>query len=462
MNIVVINGSPSGIRGVSARYVAYLQRHFPQHTFQVLEVAKKIHRIERDEQRLEAVARAMIDADAIIWCYPVYFMLVSAQLKRLIELLMERLGHDALAGKPCTAISTSAHFYDHTAHDYIAGISTDLGMSFVQGFNAGFKDLLTEQGRRDLLGFARDFFDQAAEPMLPHPGYPPIQWTPPVYDPPQQPAVATTGASKVVIITDAGPEDRSLQQMITVYQRAVAQPVDVLNINQLRMDGGCLGCMRCADDGACGYKDEYAATFDRRVAPADVVLYAGVVRDRYLSARFKVFIDRYFRNGHRPLDKRQLVGFIISGPLQQLGALREILEAHVQMGHNQRLGVATDEAASPETITANLQRLAQATDRWLQSPWFAPPTFLGVGGVKIFRDLVYETKGLMTADHRFYRDHGLYDFPTHNLRNRLFMGLMLALKRIPFLRRRMFKFLLAGKLRRYQQLLDAPAEGSAG
>ena len=41
--------------------------------------------------------------------------------------------------------------------------------------------------------------------------------------------------------------------------------------------------------------------------------------------------------------------------------------------------------------------------------------FYGVGGTKIFRDLIYTMQGLMKADHKFYKEHGIYDdFPQKN------------------------------------------------
>ena len=31
--------------------------------------------------------------------------------------------------------------------------------------------------------------------------------------------------------------------------------------------------------------------------------------------------------------------------------------------------------------------------------------------MKIFRDLIYTMQGMMKEDHRFYKEHGFYDFP---------------------------------------------------
>ena len=40
-----------------------------------------------------------------------------------------------------------------------------------------------------------------------------------------------------------------------------------------------------------------------------------------------------------------------------------------------------------------------------------PQNFMGVGGLKIFRGLIFLMRGLMRADHRFFKSHGQYDSP---------------------------------------------------
>ncbi len=468
MNIIVINGSPLGEKGVSAHYTAYLARKLPEHRFDVLEVARKIRSLERDRACLDDMVDRINTADAILWCFPVYFMLVPAQLKRFIELLMERSTSLALTGKVATAISSSAHFYDHTAHDYLRGISSDMGLVYVQGFSAGMGDLLTEQGRRDLLGFFDEFLGHACGKIPVDAPVPPLLPTGATYEPKPQPvspvtgATGATGAERIVVVSDAGsgPEDRNLRRMIQVLVGSLSHPVDLLELQSLNMKGGCLGCMRCADDGACGYKDDYARTFDERIKPAHVVIYAGRIRDRFFSARHKMFIDRYFRYGHRPAAaQRQLLGYLVSGPLQQLPAMNEILEATVQVARGQRLGIVTDESPDSDVITARLRSMACRVDSWLERPWFLPSTFLGVGGTKIFRDLVYENKGMLSADHRFYRASGLYDFPQRNLRKRLVMATMLLCKRVPLLAPRVKKALRTGHTRRHSELLKRTQPG---
>lgn len=461
MKFVVINGSPSGNRGVTAHYVQYLEKLLPEHQFHTFEVAKGIRKLERDRDRLDDIVKQMKEADVILWAYPVYVMLVPAQLKRFIELLFERVGTGAFEGTVTTSISTSAHHYDHTAHDYMWEVSSDLGMTYVRGFSADLEDMLTEEGRRNLRGFARDFMRYVDGEIPVDVGPRAVEWSAPssdlrlptdVDELPRRPS-----QGKVVVISDAETDDTSLLQMIDVFERSLSLDVDRIELRELRMDGGCIGCMRCTYDGVCWYKDDYAAAFEQRVMTADVVIYAGAVRDRFLSARMKTFIDRYFSNGHRPITRDKLMGFIVSGPLSQLSTLREVLRSHVEVAHCQHLGIVTDEHSDSAAIIKRLVSMARATEQWVVEPWYAPQTFRGVGADKNFRDLVYSNRGLMAADHRYYQANEMYDFPQKNLGRRVFNALLLMLRSIPAFRKRFLKPLASGKMAAHRRVLEGVA-----
>ncbi len=94
------------------------------------------------------------------------------------------------------------------------------------------------------------------------------------------------------------------------------------------------------------------------------------------------------------------------------------------------LGFATDDHAAEAETTASIVELAREIDRRADLAWRRPATFLGVAGHKIFRDLVYGNRAVMRADHRHYRRHGLYDFPT-GVRQRLRSAALSLALRIP-------------------------------
>ena len=48
MKIAVINGSPKGKYSITLQTVLYLQRKYPEHTFEVLYAGQKIKALEKD------------------------------------------------------------------------------------------------------------------------------------------------------------------------------------------------------------------------------------------------------------------------------------------------------------------------------------------------------------------------------------------------------------------------------
>jgi len=456
MKVIVLNGSPHGKKGVTAQYTTYLELKFPNDQFETIEVAKKIKSLERNKVFYDEVLQKIKEADALIWAFPVYTMWIPSQLKQFVELLFERDAKKILAGRVVTSISSSANFYDHTAHDYMHGISVDLGMKYVKGFSPEMRDILSEKGRNNLMGFAHDFFWKVSiKDNLEDRTLPAINWMPTDLSAITLPKyVVKNGDKKIVIISDANPEDTNLLKMLDLFEHQVSHRVERIELRNLKIKGGCIGCLKCGSGGACFYKDEYAEAFEI-VKKADVVIYAGAVKDRYYSARFKKFIDRYFSNGHRHVLSAGLLGHIVSGPLNQLTPMKETLEAHIEIAHCQRLGIISDEHPDPEVTVKNINNMVQFLEHWItQKEWVSPQTFLGVGGGKIFRDLVYYNRGVMGADYRFYKENKLFNFPNTNYKNRLTGKFLLWMNRFPAMQKEMKTNMNIHRIKPYKEVLE--------
>ena len=177
MNVLVLNGSPKGELSVTLQYVAYVQKKCPAHTFKIVHVSQRIKRLERDAAAFAEVLADVRAADLVLWATPVYYMLAPGQLKRFIELVAERGAADAFAGRGAAALTTSIHFYDHTAHAYLAGICEDWGMRFYGSHSAEMFDLGGRQGQAQVTRFAEDLLTAVAQgapapvshaPVTPH------------------------------------------------------------------------------------------------------------------------------------------------------------------------------------------------------------------------------------------------------------------------------------------------------
>ena len=159
MKILVLNGSPKGMNSVTMQYVLFLQKKFPEHEFTIESVCQDIAKLEEDEGAFQQIIDTVRAVDAVLWAFPLYYLLVHAHYKRFIELLFERQVEQTFEGKYAAILTTSIHFFDHTAHEYVHGICDDLGMKFCGVYSAEMYDLRKEKERDRLLLFTNAFFE---------------------------------------------------------------------------------------------------------------------------------------------------------------------------------------------------------------------------------------------------------------------------------------------------------------
>ncbi len=437
MKIVVLNGSPKGMNSVTMQYVLLLQKKFPQHGFTIHNVCQDVHRLEESPEKFAEVISSVSAADAVLWAFPVYCLLVHAYYKRFIDLLFERRCEATFRDKYATLLTTSIHFFDHTAHAYVEGICEDLGMKCVRGYSAEMYDLLNEKERDRLSLFAQAFFKVVEQRASVARRHQPVLHSDYTYEPGEPAGTTDTQAKTVAIVTDAEDPGCNLGKMVERLRRAFPGPVSVVNLRDIQIRGGCMGCIQCGLDNQCVYQesDDVYEVYQRLQA-ADILVLAGTIQHRYLSSRWKLFFDRGFFNGHIPVFAGKQIGYVLSGPLMQLANLRQILEAFALCEQANFAGIVTDECGDSAQLDRQLDDFARQLVQCAATGYVQPPNFLAVGGRKIFRDDIWAGMRLVfEADHRYYRSHGLYDFPTRSLKTKLSEGLLSLLLKIPSYRR---------------------------
>ncbi len=444
MKIVVLNGSPKGDLSVTLQYVRFAARKFTDHSFETFHIAQTIRKLEKDSKAFEEVLEAVKKADAVLWSFPLYFLLVCSQYKRFIELLFERKCHNAFAGKYTASLSTSIHFFDHTAHNYIHAVCDDLGMNYLGAYSPAMYDLMKKPERARWLNFVSRFIDSVSRKVPVAKVYPPLTRSEFVYSPGPAPARVNASGKKVLILKDGQAPSGNTDAMVEALAAHFGSAAEVVNLMDVDIKGGCLGCCRCGLDNICQYrgKDGYIDFYNEKVKKADVVVFAGAIFDRYLSSRWKMYFDRSFFNTHVPTLIGKQIAFLISGPLGQLANLRQILTAYGEFQECNLAGIITDESGDAQQIDALLADLARELVRPVTESVAPPMTFLGVGGRRIFRDEVWGMlRFVFQSDHRYYKKHGLYDFPQKNYKARRMNALMTLLTKIPPVRKKFLKIL---------------------
>ncbi len=443
MNILVLNGSPKSNYSTTLQTVLYLEKINPKHKFEVLNVGSQIRSHEKD---FASAVEALKNADLILFSYPVYTFIAPSQLHRFIE-LMKASGID-FSRKFATQITTSKHFYDVTAHKYVQENCQDLKMKFIKGLSADMDDLLTQKGQKD----AENFFNYVCWCMENNiyeslPEHQVLSKHMPV-----TPFENTSGKpGNVVIVADLEKEDTRLGDMINRFIGKLPLNSTLINIHEFPFKGGCISCFNCAVDGKCIYKDGFDTFLRENIQTADAIVIAFSIKDHSMGSRFKTYDDRQFCNGHRTVTMGMPFGYIIRGDYSKEANLQMIVEGRAEVGGNFLAGVATDEFNPDNEIDKLAEKLAYAIEhRYVQ-----PSNFLGVGGMKIFRDLIWLMQGMMKADHRFYKKHNQYDFPQKKRGTMLKMYLVGALISNKKIKAKMGNKMNEGMIAPYKKVIEA-------
>jgi len=458
MKITVLNGSPKGDLSATMQYVHFIQKKFPQHDLKIFNIAQQIKKIEKDEKAFQEIIDEVKSSQAVLWAFPLYVFLVSSQYKRFIELISEKGVKEAFQNRYTAVLTTSIHFFDHTAHNYMHAICDDLDMKYVGAFSADMYDLLKEKEREKLILFAGNFLEAIENRRLTSKSFGPLTHRKFDYIPGNSEKKIDDKGKKIVILTDSEGDQTSLVRMIDRFKRSFSDPVEMINLYNLDIKGGCLGCIRCGHENICIYqdKDGFVEFYNSKLKTADVLIFAGTIKDRYLSSKWKQFFDRGFFNTHTPSLIGKQIGFIISGPLSQIPNLRQILEAYTEWQQANLVDVITDEHGDSAEIDALLQNLAERLIQLAGEGYIKPSTFLGVGAMKIFRDDVWgRLRFPFQADHRFYKKHGIYDFPQKDYKARITNRILILLTKIPSMKKEIYtNRIKAEMIKPFQKILE--------
>ncbi len=456
MKITVLNGSPKGDESVTMQYVQFIQKKFPQHELKILNISQKIKKLENDEKAFKEIIDEVSTSDGILWAFPIYILLVPSQYKRFIELIWERGVEEAFKGRYTAVLTTSARLFDHTAHRYMNAICDDLDMKYIDFFSADMNDMLKEEERDRLVLFTEYFFKAINNRMLTPKTYGPIVKSSFDYIPGNIEKRVDVGGKRVVVITDSEDKQTNLGRMMEQLKLVFAGGIEVINLHDIDIKGGCQGCIGCWYDNKCVYQDEYITFVNTKVMNADAIIFAGTVTARYFSAKHKQFWDRFFFNHHKLVFEGMQISAIVSGPESQIPFLHEIFHAMNEAGHANYIRGVCDECENSAEIDAAIQSLAERIVLYAEKRYVRPPTFLGAGGLKILRDHTWgRARFILQDDHRFLKENGLYDFPQKDYKTRLINMILIPLTRIPAFRREFTKKMKSGMIMAHQKVLKS-------
>ncbi len=451
MRAIILNGSPKGENSVTYHNALYLEKHFPEVEFEYLHVGKYIKKYEKNLEFFEEIRESIKNADLIVWLYPVYFTQVPYQLMRFIDLIIERGYSSIFKDKYTTQMLTSKRFYDITAYNYVHQIVEDFEMKHITGNTLDMNDLLNEEGREYLLDFFKATLDIVKNKKLVTKKYYKIKNNSIDYK--YNSSIESKGKkeSSIVIVYDGKNYSNNLKNMINSLEDKCNYLIHKLDISNIDIRGGCLGCLKCAFSETCVYKDDFEQVHKEKVIGADIVLYASDITNHWMDVDLKKYLDRTFYNGHRITMAGSATGYILSGPLRQEHNLRDVLEARADVGHLYLLDIVTDEDNNTDD---KLSALSEQIDYFMDNRPKRSRSFWGIAGMKVFRDLVYDMKYFLVEDHSFYKKNKLYDFPKKHFLLSILLYFPVRLMRKPKVFRKVSPKLLYYMTKNYKKAIE--------
>ncbi len=440
MKISIINGSPKGDNSVTLQYSKYMFKNTTSIEYEVFNVGQQIHRIEKDLVYFQSIMDAIKTSDAVIWSYPVYVFTVASQLKRFIELIFERNCQAAFKEKYTCQILSSIHFYDHCAVNYINAICDDLEMKYVDFLSVHMHDLTKPEGRMITRTFGERFIKSVTSKAVTQINYAPLIAPSLEYNPTNIAERVDFTGKNAIIIADS-LKDPTLNSMIETTMMIANHSFELIVLDQLNIKGGCIGCIKCGYNYECRYKgkDDFMNFYEQKVKGADIILFAGAIKDRYLSATWKRFLDRAFYNTHTPTLLGKHVGVMISGNLRGSSNLKQTFDAYFQWQKCHNSGYVTNEYETSTVVDQQILGLLQNISFASKENVQANETFLAVSAYKLFRDEIWgHLRFPFIADYKAYKDMNLFNFPQNDMKTRFLNRAMSMVTLFPKVRKEIY------------------------
>ena len=184
---------------------------------------------------------------------------------------------DVFDKKYTASFSTSIHFFDYTAHNYIQGICEDLGMHFVRSFSAEMQDLMDAQERQNLKDFMENVIYAFKNKVHTSRVFPKLKQTELKYKSDDiVEDIADSDNIKLVILTDTESMSDNLQNMVKRFQANFSKEPEIIDLTRIKIAGGCLGCVKCGMDNECVYdgKDDVRVVYEDKLKKADIIVFA--------------------------------------------------------------------------------------------------------------------------------------------------------------------------------------------
>ena len=439
MNIIILNGTTKNIKqhSMNLAKIEKIKQDFPEINFTTYRISNEINKIAGDEQYFFQILENIKKSDAVIWSIPVYIGLVPSQFKRFIELVFDRDCQKYFANKPTVVIMSSIKLYDTVALDYMREICEDLDMNYCGQFSAGMLEPIDKKFFINFLSDIRNNFKHAKQTL-------PLKYSQYIFHAPDikqssdsdaaQPYAVKENSNikytpfnsskKIVVVSDK-LNGKPLDGYIDFLKRICPANAEFYDLNELDIKCGCISCFECGLENRCSIKDGFVPFYKSKIMTADILIFLGTQKDRFLSWKWKEFFDRRFFSNHIPTLTDKQILLIVSGSRTHAKSIFNYFDMYSQLEKANVCGIVFDDAQDDksvaDTIYANLRRSLYLAELKYSNN----ETFLYEGSRAYLNEsLEHHIFSGLYADYNYYKKH---NFKHMNFKQKIGKAIILSL-----------------------------------
>ncbi len=455
MEIVAINGSPKGDDSITLQYLHLIKNRYKDDKFHIYNIGQNIKKVEENKNYLDNIMKKISEVDAVLWITPVYHFRIPGQLHRFIEIIIERQYTNIFHNKISTAIFSSVHFFDTMAEKYLQEISETMGMKYYSGILLDMNDIENKAKRESLYQRYIIFKRKVKLNIKPLPVLDKIEYKKFIYKPRLKKTItATQRAYKLLIVTDYKNESTNIYKMLQKFLSENNNQYEIINLNDLNIKNGCLGCCCCSSKNICVIKDELNEIYSKKMKEADAILYFFSLGTKYFSSRVKYFYDRSFVNGHAPVYQDKQILYFVEDIAKGVNDIKEEIKARTEIGHQNLVAIIDDSSKNSEEIDQVIEFAYQDLEYCLENRISFNSSFYHEAGQKIFRDLVHKMKVIFNADHKYYKKINYYDFPNKNIFKNILYSFGYFILSRKFIRKELDKKMISGMANSAKKIVE--------
>ena len=142
MKILVLSCSPKQENSLTLHNLKFIQKMFPDDTFSVHHT---VNGVFRDELMPE-----FQQSDLVLLISSIFHFSIHSEMLPLMQDMVNKLGADALSGKPFTYLSTSGKNGEYNAHDFVRRFALNAGLRWITSLSLDDVSALSPEGREEM------------------------------------------------------------------------------------------------------------------------------------------------------------------------------------------------------------------------------------------------------------------------------------------------------------------------